>query len=86
MENRALMTIQPITEQDIPLLSRVSIAAYLDHFKYLWFDEGKWYVEKCFSEGALRKEFALKGNQFFLILLDREPVPGCKRLRKLPGA
>ena len=80
VENRALIIIQPINEQDIPLLSRVSAAAYLDHFKYLWFDEGKWYIEKCFSEEALHKEFALKGNHFFLILLNHEPV-GFLKLR-----
>jgi diamine N-acetyltransferase len=82
VENRTCIIIQPITEPDIPVLSRISAAAYMDHFKYLWFDEGKWYVEKCFSEEALRKEYALKGNQFFLILLNSEPV-GFLKLRIL---
>ena len=84
VENPAIIMIQPIAEHDIPLLSSISVAAYLDHFKYLWFDEGKWYVEKCFSEEALRKEFALQGNQFFLILFNQEPV-GFLKIRKPAG-
>ncbi|MFI5152552.1 MAG: GNAT family N-acetyltransferase [Chitinophagales bacterium] len=74
MEKRPYIEIQALSVDNIPVLSRIAKAAYFDHFKYLWFDDGEWYAEKCFSEEALAAEYALYSNEFYFVLIEQEPV------------
>jgi len=66
--------IEPLTGGDVKLLRQTAIDAYLDHFKYLWFDEGQWYIEKVYNQDVLKNELLDGNNQFFLAWNEEEPV------------
>ncbi|WP_347158525.1 GNAT family N-acetyltransferase [Pontibacter chitinilyticus] len=66
--------ITPCTTGDIYTLQDIAINAYGDHYLYLWFDGGAWYLERSFSESALRKELADPNAAFFLIHHQQELV------------
>lgn len=75
-----LVTIKPITATDALLLSEVALKAYCDHYLHLWYDEGQWYINRCFTEPVLKNELEDPNNLFFLAYLNNEPV-GFLKLR-----
>ncbi|GAA4430109.1 GNAT family N-acetyltransferase [Pontibacter saemangeumensis] len=66
------VTVSPCTEADLHTLQDIAINAYGDHYLYLWYDGGKWYIEKCFSDAALKAELADPNAAFFLIYMKGE--------------
>jgi len=59
--------ITPCTSKDLYTLQDIAINAYGDHYLYLWYDGGAWYLEKSFSEKVLQQELANPNAAFFLI-------------------
>lgn len=57
----------PCTLHHLHTLQDIAINAYGDHYLYLWFDGGVWYINRCFSEAALQRELANPNAAFFLI-------------------
>lgn len=72
--------IKPITISEASLLSEVAMKAYNDHYLHLWYDNGEWYKQRCFTEEVLKDELSDSNNLFFLAYLDDEPV-GFLKLR-----
>lgn len=68
------VTITPCTAADLHTLQDIAINSYGDHYLYLWHDGGRWYLDRCFSDGALQKELADPNAAFFLIYLQEELV------------
>ena len=66
--------VVPCTSKDLHTLQDIAINAYGDHYLYLWYDGGAWYLEKSFSEPVLKKELADSNAAFFLIHADEELV------------
>lgn len=66
--------IKRIGIEDVALLSDIAIRAYCDHYKHLWYDEGKCYAKKSFSKENLLNELKDKNAWFFIILLNNEAV------------
>lgn len=66
--------IRPLTVADAPLLARVSLQAYRDHYLHLWHDRGAWYTQKCFTVEQLATELADASSRFFLIYAAEKPV------------
>ncbi|MBI1782128.1 MAG: GNAT family N-acetyltransferase [Sphingobacteriales bacterium] len=66
--------IKPITKADAALLSEVAVKAYCDHYLHLWYDGGKWYLNRCFTEEVLSSELADTNNLFFITYLNNEAV------------
>ncbi|WP_299702221.1 GNAT family N-acetyltransferase [uncultured Pontibacter sp.] len=75
------IAITPCTAADAPALRDVALESYNDHYTYLWHDGGAWYIERCFSEEALRKELEDPNAAFFIISYKDEPV-GFMKLNK----
>jgi diamine N-acetyltransferase len=59
---------------DVSALSEIAVRAYCDHYKYLWYDEGKWYIDKSFSEENLLHELQDANAWFFLIYNYKELI------------
>ena len=72
--------IKSITSNDAALLSKTAIKAYSDHYLHLWYDNGEWYKQRCFTETVLKDELNDSNNLFFLAYADGEPV-GFLKLR-----
>ena len=68
----ANIRITPCTTADLYTLQDIAINAYGDHYLYLWYDGGRWYIDKCFSEAALKKELEDPNSAFFLLYLGEE--------------
>ncbi|PRY14271.1 spermine/spermidine N-acetyltransferase [Pontibacter ummariensis] len=66
--------ITPCTLEDIHTLQDIAINSYGDHYLYLWYDGGMWYIDKSFSEASLKKELEDPNAAFFLIYSDEELV------------
>jgi diamine N-acetyltransferase len=66
--------IIPCTTSDLYLLQDIAINSYGDHYLYLWHDGGMWYIDRCFSDAALKKELEDNNAAFFLIYNDDELV------------
>ena len=73
MENSSQIKIQRLAINEIALLSSTAIHAYLDHFTYLWHDNGEWYIKHSFSPEILEKEYSDSNNRFFLAYIDQQP-------------
>lgn len=66
--------ITPCTTAALHTLQDIAINAYGDHYLYLWYDGGMWYIDKCFSDAALKKELADLNAAFFLVYIQEELV------------
>jgi GNAT superfamily N-acetyltransferase len=66
--------LTPCTTSDLYTLQDIAIRSYNDHYLYLWFDGGAWYVERSFQEQALREELADPNAAFYLIYCQKELV------------
>ena len=63
------VNFRPCTTADLYTLQDIAINAYGDHYLYLWYDGGRWYIDKSFSEAALKKELEDPNAAFFLIYM-----------------
>ncbi|MBD1397043.1 GNAT family N-acetyltransferase [Pontibacter sp. JH31] len=75
------IAILPCSTNDLALLQRIALAAYDDHYTYLWQDGGAWYKAHYFTEEALSAELTDPNTAFFLIYQQDEPV-GFLKLNK----
>lgn len=71
--------ITSCTIADLHSLQDIAINSYGDHYLYLWFDGGMWYIDRCFSDAALKKELEDPNTAFFLIY-DRDELVGFLKL------
>ena len=71
--------ITPVSTADLHTLQDIAINSYGDHYLYLWHDGGMWYIDKSFSEAALKKELEDPNNAFFFVY-DREELVGFLKL------
>ena len=71
-----MLTVQitPCTLADLHTLQDIAINAYGDHYLYLWYDGGAWYIDRSFSEATLKKELEDPNAALFLIYADKELV------------
>lgn len=63
-----------ISVNDVQLLSEVAVQAYKDHYLDLWYDNGRWYIEKYFSIEKLMKELNEENSQFYIAYLNKSPA------------
>jgi len=84
VENLSKIIIRQITVNEVDMLSHTATRAYLDHFKYLWPDEGAWYVDHSFSTDVLKTEMTDTNNLFFISFYGEEPVGFLKLKINLP--
>ncbi len=68
------INISPCTIAELHTLQDIAINSYGDHYLYLWYDGGAWYIDKCFSDAALKKELEDPNTAFFLIYTGEELV------------
>jgi ribosomal protein S18 acetylase RimI-like enzyme len=59
---------------DAELLSELAIQAYSDHYLHLWYDQGKWYIHRCFTVKALRAELSDANTLFYFALYNQVPA------------
>ncbi|WP_276497427.1 GNAT family N-acetyltransferase [Pontibacter litorisediminis] len=55
------------TLAELHTLQDIAIRSYNDHYLYLWFDGGAWYVDRSFKEETLREELTDPNAAFYLI-------------------
>ncbi|PKV63137.1 GNAT family N-acetyltransferase [Pontibacter ramchanderi] len=75
------IAISPCLPADLTDLRDIAIEAYNDHYTYLWNDGGEWYLNRSFSEEALRKDMANPNSAYFMVQYQDEPV-GFMKLNK----
>jgi ribosomal protein S18 acetylase RimI-like enzyme len=68
--NNKQVTYMPVTPGDAPLLGKIALQAYKDHYTHLWYDKGAWYMQKCFSIQQLEEELADRNALFFIVLVN----------------
>ena len=71
--------IKRIGAADATRLSEIAVRAYSDHYKHLWYDGGKWYIEKSFSQENLLQELK-DANAWFCIIYYNKEVVGFLKL------
>lgn len=68
------VTIIPITTSELHTLQDIALNAYGDHYLHLWNDGAAWYIERSFSDAALKSELEDPNAAFFLIYAADELV------------
>lgn len=66
--------LRQLTQADAPVLHDISLRSYSDHYLHLWYDNGAWYTEKCFSIFNLQAELADSNSLFWMIYYNEYPV------------
>ncbi|AKD03795.1 GNAT family N-acetyltransferase [Pontibacter korlensis] len=66
--------LMPCTLAELYTLQDIAIRSYNDHYLYLWFDGGAWYVDRSFKEETLQEELTDPNAVFYLIYHDGELV------------
>lgn len=61
-----MIELRKIQLKDVESLAEIAVKAYYDHYVHLWFDGGKWYVDKCFNIKQLSGELSDTSNEFYL--------------------
>ncbi|GHA53891.1 GNAT family N-acetyltransferase [Pontibacter akesuensis] len=64
----------PCTPADLHTLQDIAINSYGDHYLYLWYDGGMWYIDRSFKDEALKAELADPNAAFYLIHAEEELV------------
>ncbi len=62
-----ILTIKPCTKDDIDDLLKVARQSYLEHYTYLWHDQGTGYMQASFNTGKLHDELSNPNSTFFLL-------------------
>lgn len=62
-----ILKIKPCTEEDIDDLLNVAKQSYLEHYTYLWDDNGAGYMQASFNPGKLHDELSNPNSAFFLL-------------------
>ena len=71
--------VKELETKDAAFLSQVALVAYADHYLHLWYDGGKWYMEKYFSVEKLTQEISDINSRFFIAFL-KESAAGFLKL------
>lgn len=66
--------IKRLKAKDATFLSEVALKAYGHHYLDLWYDGGKWYMEKYFSVEKLTAEICNANAQFYIACSNSSPV------------
>lgn len=61
------ITIKPCTKEDIDDMLNVLRQSYLEHYTYLWYDNGAGYMQASFNTGKLNDELSNPNSAFFLL-------------------
>jgi len=61
------ITITPCTKEDIDDMLHVLRQSYLEHYTYLWYDNGAGYMQASFNAGRLNDELSNPNSAFFLL-------------------
>ena len=72
-------TISICTEKDIPIIIAVALQSYNEHYLHLWYDNGEWYKQRCFTPEILREEMS-DSNAIFYLLYDNDSPVGFLKL------
>lgn len=72
-------TISICTETDIPIIIAVALQSYNEHYLHLWYDNGEWYKQRCFTPEILREEMS-DSNAIFYLLYDNDSPVGFLKL------
>ena len=68
------MEIKICSKDDIEELIFISTQSYLDHYAYLWNDNGEGYLKSNFSRLKFNEELSHPNSIFYLIYLEKTPV------------
>lgn len=68
------ISIRKLDAGDVELLSEVAVTAYADHYLDLWYDNGRWYLQKFFSTERLHAELCDANAVFYLAYYNNLPA------------
>lgn len=80
------LSIKKLESEDAGILSAVALAAYADHYLDLWYDFGRWYMNKYFSVDRLTAELNDNNAFFYLVFFKGVPVGFLKLNKDAPLA
>ncbi len=66
--------------EDVEILAEVAMRSYLQHFTYLWHDDGEAYSERCFNIAELSEQLKNEANRYYLAFVEDKAV-GFLKLR-----
>lgn len=70
-----MLKIKKAEAADINELRDIGIRSYLPHYSHLWKTGGvEWYMHRCFSDEALRKDFSDSNIEYYIIADERQNV------------
>ncbi|MTH17683.1 GNAT family N-acetyltransferase [Flavobacterium sp. LC2016-01] len=75
-----MITITECHPNQLDLLFKIAVQTYTNTYKYLWIDNGVWYLEKFYKKADFKKELLSSDIHYFLVY-DSENIIGYFKLK-----
>ena len=67
---RDVISFRRVRPGESKTLSQLCRDVYIDHYRHLWDDEGRWYMAKTYGESTLARELGEPGTEFYFVHAD----------------
>jgi GNAT superfamily N-acetyltransferase len=69
------LNIRKVGVEQIQEVRDIGIKSYLPHYTHLWKPDGiEWYMERCFGDKSLRKDFSDPNIEYYIVENDGENI------------
>lgn len=68
------LVLNPIQSKDQPVLYQLMDQVYRSGYRYIWVDEGDWYVNLIYNPHTLYKELKRSTSNYFFVEVDGEKI------------
>ncbi len=77
------LKIRKVGVEQIKELREIGIKSYLPHYAHLWKPDGiEWYMERCFGNESLRKDFLDSNIEYYIVENEGENIGIVKLILK----
>lgn len=68
------LVLNPIQAEDQPVLYQLMDEVYRSGYRYIWEDQGDWYVNLIYNRHTLHKELKRSTSHYFFVELDAKKI------------
>lgn len=68
------ISLNPVQFPDQPILHHLMDGVYRDSYRYIWKDQGDWYVDLNYNPETLRKELGRDRSHYFFVEVEHRKI------------
>lgn len=74
LDSHSNLLLNPIQSEDQPELYSLMDEIYRDAYRYVWFDQGDWYVDLIYNPETVQKELSRDRSHYFFVEVDGRKI------------